>query len=147
MSWRIVYVTNADKLSLNLNSIQVIHEEEKFFVNLNDIAMLVLEDYKSIITVRLLIELARQGIPVLVLNTNSMPIGEYFPIADNVRTSKRISEQILWSDEIKEKLWTSIIKGKIENQIITLKQLNLLDKISILEEYIIKIKPGDKSNV
>lgn len=147
MSWRIVYVTNADKLSLNLNSIQVIHEEEKFFVNLNDIAMLVLEDYKSIITVRLLIELARQGIPVLVLNTNSMPIGEYFPIADNVRTSKRISEQILWSDEIKEKLWTSIIKGKIENQIITLKQLNLLDKISILEEYITKIKLGDKSNV
>lgn len=92
MSWRIVYVTNADKLSLNLNSIQVIHEEGKFFVNLNDIAMLVLEDYKSIITVRLLIELARQGIPVLILNTNSMPIGEYFPIADNVRTSKRISE-------------------------------------------------------
>ena len=31
MSWRIVYITNANKLSLNLNSLQVIQEEQKYF--------------------------------------------------------------------------------------------------------------------
>lgn len=80
MSWRIVYITDVDKLSLNLNSVQIIHEEQKYFVSLTEIAMLVIEDYKSIITVRLLIELAKQGIPIIVLAMNSMPIGEYFPI-------------------------------------------------------------------
>ena len=100
MSWRIVYITDVDKLSLNLNSIQIIHNDQKFFVSLNEIAMLVIEDYKSIITTRLLIELAKQGIPVIILATNSMPIGEYFPISNNVRTSKRINEQITWSEEI-----------------------------------------------
>ena len=82
MSWRIVYITDVDKLSLNLNSVQIIYEEQKYFVNLNEIAMLVIEDYKSIITTRLLIELAKQGIPVLILSMNSMPVGEYFPISN-----------------------------------------------------------------
>ncbi len=147
MSWRIIYITNVDKLSLNLNSIQIIHENNTYFVSLNEIAMLVVEDYKSIITVRLLIELAKQGIPMIILGMNNMPIGEYFPIADNVRTAKRITEQTMWDDNIKNKLWTNIIKGKIENQIITLKELELLDKINILEEYIKKMKIGDTTNV
>ncbi len=147
MSWRIVYITDVDKLSLNLNSIQIIYEDQKYFVNLNEIAMLVIEDYKSIITTRLLIELAKQGIPVLILAMNSMPIGEYFPISNNSRTSKRISEQIAWNEDIKNKIWTEIVKGKISNQINTLKKLNILEKISLLEENMKQIKDGDKTNM
>lgn len=147
MSWRIVYITNVDKLSLNLNSIQIIHEEDKYFVSLNEIAMLVVEDYKSIITVRLLIELAKQGIPMLVLGMNSMPVGEYFPVSDNVRTSKRITEQSKWDNEIKQKLWTEIVKGKIENQVLTLKKLDILEKIELLNNNIDQIQLGDKTNM
>lgn len=147
MSWRIVYITDVDKLSLNLNSVQIIYEEQKYFVNLNEIAMLVIEDYKSIITTRLLIELAKQGIPVLILAMNSMPIGEYFPISNNSRTSKRISEQIAWNEEVKNKIWSEIVRGKIDNQINTLKKLNILEKIPLLEENIKQIKDGDKTNM
>lgn len=147
MSWRIVYITNADKLSLNLNSIQIIHEGNKYFVNLNEIAMIVVEDYKAIITVRLLIEMAKSGIPMIVLSMNSMPIGEYFLIADNVRTSKRIMEQTLWNEEIKDKLWTEIIKGKIKNQINTLRLLEITEKIELLENNVKNIVIGDKTNV
>ena len=129
MSWRIVYITDVDKLSLNLNSVQIIHEEQKYFVSLTEIAMLVIEDYKSIITVRLLIELAKQGIPIIVLAMNSMPIGEYFPIYNNVRAPKRINEQILWTQETKNKLWAEIVKGKIKNQIKTLEKLGIKEKI------------------
>lgn len=147
MSWRIVYITNVDKLSLNLNSVQIIHEDQKFFVSLSEIAMLVIEDYKSLITTRLLIELAKQGIPVIILAMNSMPIGEYFPISNNVRTPKRIGEQILWTEEMKKKLWTEIVKGKIENQINTLKKLNIKEKVNLLEENIKQITYGDKTNM
>ena len=66
MSWRIVYITEADKLSLNLNSVQIISEEKKYFVSLTEIAMMVIEDYKSIVTTRLLIEFARQGVPIVI---------------------------------------------------------------------------------
>lgn len=147
MSWRIIYITDVDKLSLNLNSVQIIHEDKKYFVNLSEIAMLVIEDYKSIITTRLLIELAKQGIPVLILAMNCVPIGEYFPISNNVRTSKRISEQIDWNDDIKLKLWTEIIKGKIKNQINTLKMLDIQDKVDILEKNLTLIKFGDSTNM
>lgn len=147
MSWRIIYITDVDKLSLNLNSMQIIHEDEKYFVNLSEIAMIVMEDYKSIITTRLLIELAYQGIPMLILGMNFMPIGEYFSISNNVRTSKRISEQCLWTEQIKKKLWTEIIRGKILNQIRTLKILKINDKLDLLNKNLNQIQLGDKTNV
>lgn len=147
MSWRIVYITDVDKLSLNLNSVQIIHEEQKYFVSLTEIAMLVIEDYKSIITVRLLIELAKQGIPIIVLAMNSMPIGEYFPIYNNVRAPKRINEQILWTQETKNKMWTEIVKGKIKNQIKTLEKLGIKEKIYLLENNLKQVRDGDKTNV
>ena len=115
-------------------------------MSLTEISIIVIEDYKSVITTRLLIELAKQGIPVLVLSTNSMPVGEYFPISNNTRTSKRINEQMMWTDDIKEKLWTEIVKGKIQNQILTLKKLEMKDKIELLEDNICKMKPGDTTN-
>ncbi len=147
MSWRIVYITDADKISLNLNSIQIIHDGEKYFVNLTEVLFLVLEDYKTSITSRLLIELASQGIPMLVLGKNSMPIGEYNPIYDNVRASKRILEQCLWTEKTKNKLWTEMIKAKISGQINTLKSLNKLEKISLLKKNIEDIKLADSTNV
>jgi CRISPR-associated protein Cas1 len=76
-----------------------------------------------------------------------MPIGEYFPISNNVRTAKRIAEQILWTEEIKKKLWTEIVKGKIKNQINTLRKLDIKEKIPLLEENIKSIQLGDKTNV
>ena len=55
--------------------------------------------------------------------------------------------QIAWNEEIKNKIWSEIVKGKIENQINTLKKLNILEKISLLEENIKQIKNGDKTNM
>ncbi len=147
MSWRIVYVTNANKLSLNLNSLQVIQEDEKYFVSLTEIAAVVIEDYTSIITTRLLIELANQGIAVLILGMNKMPVGEFLPISDNVRTTKMIYQQCSWKYETKNKLWNEIIKAKITNQIITLKLLGKEDKLQLLLDNIYKMEDGDKTNM
>ena len=147
MSWRIVYVSQANKLSLNLNSLQIIQGEEKYFVNLNEISTLVVEDYTCILTNRLLIELANQGIPILILGLNKMPVGELLPISDNVKTTKKIYEQCGWKDETKDKLWTEIIKAKITNQIITLKLLNKENKLQMLVDNIQKMTIGDKTNM
>lgn len=147
MSWRIIYVTNANKLSLNLNSLQVIQEDEKYFVSLTEIAAIVIEDYTSIITTRLLIELANQGIAILILGMNKMPVGEFLPISDNVRTTKMIYQQCYWKIETKNKLWNEIIKAKITNQIITLKLLNRTTKLQMLIDNIDKIEDGDRTNM
>ena len=147
MSWRIVYVSQANKLSLNLNSLQIIKGEEKYFVNLNEISTLVVEDYTCVLTNRLLIELANQGIPILILGLNKMPVGEFLPISDNVKTTKKIYEQCGWKDETKDKLWTEIIKAKITNQIITLKLLNKENKLQMLVDNIQKMTIGDKTNM
>lgn len=147
MSWRIVYITDANKLSLNLNSLQVIQEEQKYFVNLNEIAALVVEDYTSVITTRLLIELSEKGIPLVVLGMNKLPIGEMLPLLANSRTSKKILEQSKWSNDIKNKLWMKIIEGKIQNQIRTLQILGKDAKIELLIENISKMQLGDKTNM
>lgn len=147
MSWRIIYVTNANKLSLNLNSLQIIQEEKKYFVSLTEIAAIVIEDYTSIITTRLLIELANQGIAILILGMNKMPVGEFLPISDNVRTTKMIYQQCEWKEKTKNKLWNEIIKAKITNQIVTLKLLNKEAKLQMLVDNISKMEDGDKTNM
>lgn len=147
MSWRIIYVSQANKLSLNLNSLQIIQGEEKYFVNLNEISTLVVEDYTCVLTNRLLIELANQGIPILILGLNKMPVGEFLPISDNVKTTKKIYIQCGWKNDTKDKLWTEIIKAKITNQIITLKLLNKENKLQLLVDNIEKIILGDKTNM
>lgn len=147
MSWRTVFISEARKLSLNLNSLQVFKDEEKYYINLDEIAILVIEDNKSIITTRLLIELAEKGIPVLILGNNKMPIGEYQPIFNNVRVSKRIYEQMRWDDKLKEKLWSKIIEFKILNQINTLVKLDKNDKIEVLKNNVENIRLGDSTNM
>ena len=147
MSWRIVYISQANKLSLNLNSLQIIQGEEKYFVNLNEISTLVVEDYTCVLTNRLLIELANQGIPILILGLNKMPVGEFLPISDNVKTTKKIYEQCGWKEDTKDKLWTEIIKAKITNQIITLKLLSKENKLQMLVDNIQKMTIGDKTNM
>lgn len=140
-------MTNANKLSLNLNSLQIIQEDEKFFVNLDEIATVIIEDYTSIVTTRLLIELSCKGISVLILGLNKLPVGEILPISDNVRTVKRIYEQCNWKKEIKDILWTEIIKAKITNQILTLRLLNKNTKLELLVDNIQKIELADKTNM
>jgi CRISPR-associated protein Cas1 len=146
MSWRIIYITDAQKISLNINHVQVIHQEQKYHISLEEIGIIVIEDMFCNITCRLLSELAKSGICVIVMGDNHLPVGEMQPLQNNVRSSKRLLNQINWDDKIKEEVWTKIISYKILNQINTLSKLKKINKLDIIINLFSTITLGDKTN-
>lgn len=125
---------------------QVHQQEECYFVNLQEVAMVVLEDQMTLLTGRLLIELAQAGIGVLVLGTNHLPVGEYLPLFNHSRTAKKFKAQIAWSKTVKAYVWTKIVEHKLTNQIHTLYKLEKPEKLETLHKLRNTISVGDKNN-
>lgn len=144
MSWRTIYVENASKLSLNLDNLQVVHNHEKYNINLDEIGSIILEDYKSVITARLLAKLCELGINVVFTSVNKMPVGSMHPYTNNARTSKVNKQQIKLSETTKFLIWQEIIIMKISLQAKVLVLNNIED--NYLEKYEKEVTPGDRNN-
>lgn len=146
MSFRTVLVNKASRINLDLNNMVIFYDEEKFYINLDDITTIILEDPRCNVSLRLLTELCVKGINLVFTDTSHMPVGCITTLYDNARASKKIISQINWQKELKQILWTKIIESKIENQIETLKHLNKTERIDMLLEYRNSIELGDVSN-
>lgn len=144
MSWRTVYVQNANKLSLNLNNLLVEHKNEQYNVNLDDIDTIIVEDYKCIITARLLMELCEQGISVIFTKMNKMPVGSLHSFANNARTAKYSKMQLNYEQRQKQVCWKQIIEIKISSQAEVLRLIGEDNKY--LLKYVNEVELGDLTN-
>lgn len=146
MGWRIIYIEEASRINYKLNSIGVIQKEEILWISLDEIDMIIIESQSCNTSIKLLSELSKKGINVLFCDNSHMPIGMLTSINNNQRTAKYNRLQIEWTNEIKKKVWTKIIKHKILLQIVCLVRFNKYDKIDLLKSYIEEIKNGDITN-
>lgn len=144
MGWRTVYIQEASKLSLNLDNLQVQHAGTKYYVALEEIDNVIIEDYKSVITCRLLAKFCETGINVIFTTPNKMPIGAIHSFNNNARTAKYSKMQLAVTKEKIRIIWMNIIKIKINNQISVLDNLDKNSKY--LEIYIDEVEPGDITN-
>ena len=117
MAWRIVYLSEVDKLALNLNNLKVAKGDLEVKIPLSDIFAIVIEDLTTTITSRLMIELSKYNILVIFFNQYG-----------------QMKEQLQWSEERKAELWKHILFQKIQNQIQCMKHFG------VDEERIIKMK-------
>ncbi len=144
MSWRTVYISDAAKVSLNLDCLQVIHQKQKYNIALNEIATVIIEDYKTVITVRLLARLSELGINVVFTSKNKMPVGALHPLSNNSRTAK-VSRIQLELDKVRQQnIWKQIIEIKINNQAEVLDYFQIESKY--LKQYSQEVELGDISN-
>ncbi len=144
MSWRTVYIDDASKLSLNLDCLQVIHQKQKYNIALNEIATIIIEDYKTVITARLLSRLAEVGINVIFTTKNKMPIGAIHPFSNNARTAKVSRIQLELSKKRQQEIWKQIIEIKINNQAVVLDYFKI--ESNYLKQYALEVELGDISN-
>lgn len=146
MSFRTVLINKASRINLDLNNIVVFYEDDKFYINLDDINTIVIEDPRCSISLRLLVEICKKGINFILTDKSHMPVGCVSTLYNHTRASKKILSQINWQFEIKQILWTKIVETKIENQIQTLIKLNKYDKIDMLTKYKNSVELGDITN-
>src|SRR5699024_12626584 len=132
MSWRVVHVSNVKKLSLQLDNLKVLQGDVDVKIPLRDIFALVIEDLTCSLTSRLMVELSRANILVLLCNQKYLPECVIHPVSGHFGQYRQMMRQIEWSSSRKSNLWREIIKQKIFNQVFTMQKLeveiNRMDK-------------------
>ncbi|PTJ02024.1 type II CRISPR-associated endonuclease Cas1 [Staphylococcus simulans] len=134
MAWRIVYLSEVDKLALNLNNLKIAKGDLEVKIPFCDIFAIVIEDLTTTITSRLMIELSKYNILVVFCNQQHLPECMVHPINGHFNQYGQMKEQLQWSEQNKGELWKHILVQKIQNQIQCMKHVGVLD------ERIIKMK-------
>lgn len=144
MSWRIVVISKRAKLDLKLNYL-VIRGEEIHKVFLNEISLLLIESTAVSLTAALLSELVKRKIKVVFCDEKRNPVSELLPYYGSHDCSAKIKAQIRWEIEIKEIVWTEILKEKIRQQYQLLEENDRREK-ELLWGYLKDVKQNDPSN-
>jgi len=144
MSWRIVVVSKRAKLEVKLGFLVIRSESiQKIFVN--EISMLIIDNTSISMTAYMLNELAKHKIKIVFCDEKRNPYGELIQFYGAHDTSIKYKNQLSWSKDIKEFVWTSIVAEKIRKQKEVL-DLNNKKEALMLETYIDNIEVNDKSN-
>lgn len=146
MGWRIVYIEDALRLNYKLNSIGINTNNDLIWINLDEIDVIVIESLICNTSVKLLIEIVKKGISVILCGDNHMPIGMINSLVDNQRSAKFNRKQIEWNKSLKQIVWQRIIKHKILLQLIVLYKLGKKEKLELLKEFADNVEVGDITN-
>ena len=147
MSWRFLYIKNADKLNINLDNLIITQDGKESNIPLSDINTILIEDYKTVITSRLMAKIVEFKIQLVVCDNSMLPCAILTPIGKYHREYKMQKKQLSLNQDIKNKLWANIIKEKISNQLIVMKEFSKnKDKEDILSTFIKEVEDGDITN-
>lgn len=91
-------------------------EDDTAKVHLNDISSVVLQTNQVFVSAYLLSELAKKKISFVVSDEKRNPVAQSLPLYGAHNTSKRIAEQLEWSEPSKKRVWQRVVQDKITNQ-------------------------------
>lgn len=148
MTWRIVYASEVDRLSLHLNSLKVVKGDLEVKIPLGDIFALVIEDLTISLSVRLITELSHYNILVIFCNQKHLPECVMHPVNGHFSQYGQMKAQLQWTEEAKSILWREVLKRKILNQYTCMRYLQVdrhrLDKMLLFSEV---VNLFDKENI
>lgn len=144
MGWRTVVINKNCKLSYK-NDYLIIRSEDLKMIHLSEINTIIIENGMASITSYLMNELSNKKIKLIICDEKHNPSCEMMPYYGSYNTSKKVITQANWSQEQKDLAWQRIIKYKIHNQAMLLKNLNI-DGYEKLLEYEKQVEVADKTN-
>lgn len=144
MSWRTVVITKHVKLSYK-NGYLVIRGEQQQMIHLSEVHTLLIDSTRTVITAYLISELMKKKVKVIFCDEKRQPESELMPYYGSHNTSKKIKEQVAWSQPVQQAVWTAVIKAKIEQQQQLLTQLNLPEAAK-LAQYLEELQLYDETN-
>lgn len=148
MSWRVLYIEESESISLYLDNIKVKRATVELTFPLNDICMIVIDNYKLTLTVGLANACSIRNIPIIMCGDNHHPLNILLPLSGHYNSSKVFLEQLNWKEDYKERFWKLYIKQKIKNQLFILKRNKpeSTEAISLIENFISEVENFDKTN-
>ncbi len=145
MSFRTVVITRQSKISYKNRFLVVKQDNDEKYIHLSEIDTIVVDYISVSISAYLLKEIADAKINMIFCDEKHNPFGELSSYYSRHNTSKKIKEQIKWTNKCKDDLWMKIVKNKILNQSLMLNKIKN-DKYDLLTSYIDEVVSGDKTN-
>lgn len=147
MAYKVILIENKVDIKLKLDNLVIYKSGNEIWVPMDDISVVILDNLKINITVRMLSLMAEHNIALIVCDIKHNPLGFYCSYDNHSRMSKMIGNQISRTRGFYDELWKIIVKSKIENQA---QVLELLDKSSDtvidMRKFKENVSDGDKSN-
>lgn len=144
MSFRTVVISSKCKLNYKNDHLYVRGDELKL-IHLSEIEILIIESTQVLITSYLLCELIKRKIYVVFCNEKHNPDSQLLSLYGCHNSSKKLKQQLAWTELIKDLVWTSIVSEKIRKQSEFLKSKNM-EEYKLLEEYYKGIESKDTTN-
>ena len=145
MSFRTVVITSQSKISYKNRFLVVKQDNDEKYIHLSEIDTIIVDSISVSISAYLLKEIADAKINMIFCDEKHNPFGELSPYYSRHNSSKKIKEQIKWTNKYKDDLWMKIVKNKILNQSLMLNKIKN-DKYDLLNSYIEEVVSGDKTN-
>jgi len=123
-----------------------VENTEKARIAFEDIGILILNGTGATITTNLLNSLLESGVMIVVLGTNYLPSGIFYPTNPHYLHKQKINLQIQSSKPLEKRLWQQVIKAKILNQATILSHFTTDDEKQLFE-LAKKVSSGDKENL
>lgn len=145
MGFRTVVIKNRTKVDLNLGYL-VCRGEEETRVFIPEISVLILESTAISITSAVISELVKSGVKLIFCDEKHNPESELLPYYGTYNSFGVLQKQLSWKKENREKVWTYIIREKIQTERDFLNELGFNDEAKLLSGYIAQIQPNDSTN-
>lgn len=116
MSWRIVYISEAEEMKLYLDNLKVIKDEQEVLIPLSDIHTIVVDNNRTVVTGKLMNKLAKYHILLIFCDETHHPNVFSLGLYSHYRVYGVLYKQLNWSDKIKGTMWQKIVQIKIRNQ-------------------------------
>ena len=144
MSWRVVVISKRAKLDYQLGYL-VVRNESVTKIHLGEISTLLIESTAVSITTSLLAELTKKKIKVIFCDEKINPSSELVGYYGSHDTSSKVRNQIQWSRNSKDTVWTEIVTEKIRKQK-KLLEYQGKEESKLLDSYLQEIKWNDETN-
>ncbi len=149
MGFRQIYITEATKLSSSDKQLNI-HRKDKPILSfpIEDLDVVFLEDPNAVVSTRLLTDLSKAGVALLVCGPDYLPASISIPFNGYYKQSEMLDLQIKFLPSKKNKMWETIIKSKISNQMAVLSKTTNQDNVYLLlKDYYSQVKCGDERNM
>ena len=143
-----IYIGNPAYLRLNLSQLQIQEpktKEVKANIAVEDIAILMLDNYQITLSNQLIVKLQANNTVIVSCDAHHLPFTMMLPMFSHTEYSERLKVQLNVSEPLKKQLWKQIIIQKIKNQQALL-QLNK-KPYAHMDVYWQNVTSGDTTNM
>lgn len=147
MGYRQVFIKKSEKLSFKDNQLVVLKDGEETKVPLEDINYILLEDCTTILTSRLLAEIGKNAIALIICDEKHEPSSIMYPYNYHYKQLENLELQLNNTKSLKDELWKLIVISKIKNQKKIL-EIKTMDEYTIdkIDNFILEVDSGDTGN-